>query len=174
MIGTSAGTTIAVCATSTSANTQAALAALTYIDIGKVESLGELGPQGQDVTFAGLSGEEVAHLKGATDNGALTIVCGRDPLDAGQIALRTAAATKLEYAIRITEADGATDADPDTVTWLRGPIMGGRKGVGGANDVTKRTFVVGINAYFEAPSTSSGGGPSLLDNLLIAYAAGAL
>jgi hypothetical protein len=153
-IGTSAGTTIGICTTATTANDQTALAALTYVTIGKVESLGEIGPQSQDVTFTPLAGDTVQHLKGATDNGAITIVCARDPLDAGQIGLLAAAATKLEYAFKISENDGADANDTDTITYVRGPVMGGRKTIGGANDVTKRTFMVGLNQYIEIPSTA--------------------
>lgn len=151
-IRTSSGVQIAICATATTASTRVALAALTYIPISSVESLGEIGPQSQDVTFTNINGDPVQHLKGATDNGAVTIVCGKDPLDAGQIALLVAAATKLEYAVRITEDDGADANDTDSVTYARGPVMGGRKTIGGANDVTKRTFMIGLNFYSELES----------------------
>lgn len=151
-INTSSGATIAVCTTATQANDETSLAALTYVTIGKVESLGEIGPQSQDVTFTPLAGDTVQHLKGATDNGALTLVMAKDPLDAGQLALLVAAGTKLEYAFKIVESDGADANDTDTVTYVRGPVMGGRKTIGGANDVTKRTFMVGLNQYIEVPS----------------------
>jgi hypothetical protein len=153
-IGTSAGTEFAICATATSANDRTALAALTYITVGKVESLGEIGPQAQDVTFTPLAGDTVQHLKGATDNGAITIVCAKDPLDLGQQALMTAAGTKLEYAGRITESDAADGNDTDSITYVRGPVMGGRKTIGGANDVTKRTFMLGLNFYDDLPAAA--------------------
>lgn len=151
-ITTSSGTTVAICTTATTANDETALALLTYVVIGKIESLGEIGPQSQDVTFTPLAGDTVQHLKGATDNGAITLVMAKDPLDAGQIALMTASGTKLEYALKITESDGADANDTDTVTYARGPVMGGRKTIGGSNDVTKRTFMVGLNQYIEIPS----------------------
>lgn len=153
-IRTTSGAEIAICATATTASDRTALAALTYVPIGFVESLGEIGPQSQDVTFTNINGDPVQHLKGATDNGAITIVCGKDPLDPGQIALLTAAGTKLEYAIRITEADAADGNDTDSITYARGPVMGGRKTLGGANDVTKRTFMVGLNFYSELESVA--------------------
>lgn len=153
-IGTSAGTTVAICVTATSATTQVALAALVYVPIGKIESIGEIGPQDADVTFTPLSGESVQHLKGATDMGAMTLTCARDPLDPGQLALLTAASTKLEYAFKITENDGADANDTDTITYCRGPVMGGRKTIGGASDITKRVFNVGMNVYIEVPSTA--------------------
>lgn len=153
-IKTSSGTKISICATPTAAATRVALAALTYIEIKSVENLGEIGPQDQDVTFTNLNGDPVQHLKGATDNGAITIVCGKDPLDPGQIAILAAAKTKLEYAIKIEEQDAADGNDTNSVTYARGPVMGGRKTLGGANDVTKRTFMVGLNYYDELESAA--------------------
>lgn len=153
-IGTSAGTTVGICTTATSASDQTALAALTYVNIGKIETLGEIGPQSQDVTFTPLAGDTVQHLKGATDNGAMTLTAARDPLDLGQIALLVAASTKLEYAFKIIESDGADANDTDSITYVRGPVMGGRKTIGGANDVTKRAFMVGLNVYIEIPSAA--------------------
>lgn len=151
-INTSSGTTIAICTTATTANDETSLAALTYVVIGKVESLGEIGPQSQDVTFTPLAGDTVQHLKGATDNGALTLVMAKDPLDAGQLACLAASLTKLEYAFKIVEPDAADGNDTDTTTYVRGPVMGGRKTIGGANDIGKRTFMVGLNQYIEVPS----------------------
>lgn len=151
-VRTTSGTQVAICVTPTNSKDRAVLAALTFVDIGSIETLGEIGPQSQDVTFTNVNGDPVQHLKGSTDNGAMTMVCGKDPLDPGQIALLTAAGTKLEYALRITEADAADGNDPDSITYVRGPVMGGRKTLGGANDVTKRSFMIGLNYYNELES----------------------
>lgn len=150
-IGTSEGSSVFI-GPVTAATDQAALAALTYTEIGSVESIGEFGPQAQDVSFTPLKGPSVQHLKGAIDNGMLPIVCARDPLDEGQIALAAAAATKFEYAIKIVLADEADANDSPTTFYGRGPIFSVRNAVGGANDVTKRTFNAGLNVFFEDPS----------------------
>lgn len=141
----------------TAAATQSALAALSYTLVGKVESIGEIGPQSQDSTFTPLGGGDVQHLKGARDNGMTTILCARDPLDAGQIAMKAAERTKFEYAVKIVLADGADSTDTDTTIYVRGPVFSARKGVGGANDVTKITFGVGNNIYLEDPSEAVSG-----------------
>lgn len=154
-VRTTSGTQVAICVTPTTSKDRAVLAALTFVDIGSIETLGEIGPQSQDVTFTNINGDPVQHLKGSTDNGAMTMVCGKDPLDPGQIALLTAAGTKLEYALRITEQDAADANDPDSVTYVRGPVMGGRKTLGGANDVTKRSFMIGLNFYDELESVAA-------------------
>lgn len=145
---TSAGTIVSISPVTT-AKTEAALKALTYTVIGSVESLGEIGPQRQDVTFVPLSGGDVQHLPGATDNGATTVICGRVKTDPGQIALRAASKTKFQYALKI-EIPDAEDEDGDiTVIYVRGAVMSGRLNIGGSNDVTKVTYAVGNNVYIE-------------------------
>ncbi|WGM31499.1 hypothetical protein [Brevundimonas sp. NIBR11] len=147
-IGTSEGSTVFI-GPVTTATSQSALAALTYVEIGSVESIGEFGPQGQDVSFTPLKGPSVQHLKGAIDNGMLPIVYAADPLDPGQIALSAAAATKFEYAIKIELNDEADGNDTPTIFYARGPVFGKRINVGGANDVRKRTSNVGLNVLVE-------------------------
>lgn len=149
-IGTSEGSTVFI-GPVTAATTESALAALTYVEIGSVESIGEFGPQAQDVSFTPLKGPSVQHLKGAIDNGTLPIVYAHDPLDPGQIALREAAGTKFEYAIKIVLSDEADANDTPTIFYARGPVFGNRTNVGGANDVRKRTSNVGLNVFIEEP-----------------------
>jgi hypothetical protein len=152
-IGTSEGSTVFI-GPASSAITQSALAALTYVEIGSVESIGEFGPSAQDVSFTPLKGPSVQHLKGAIDNGALAVVYAADPLDPGQIALSAASATKFEYAIKIVLSDAADGNDIPTTFYGRGPVMGKRINVGGANDVRKRTTNIGLNVFFEATGTA--------------------
>lgn len=151
---TSAGTIVSI-GPVTTATTETALKALTYVVVNSAESLGEIGPQAQDVTFTPLGGADVQHLKGATDNGATTVTCARDPLDPGQLALAAASKTKLQYALKIELADAAKATDKNTIIYVRGPVMSGRLNVGGANDVTKITYAVGNNVFIEVPSTTT-------------------
>lgn len=150
-IQTSAGAVVAI-GPATTATDESALAGLSYVTIGKIETISEIGPQSQDVTFTPLSGDDVQHLKGATDNGAVVISMARDPLDAGQAALLAASQTKLEYALRITLADAADGNDTDSVYYVRGPVMSGRTNIGGANQVTMISYSVGCNVFIEVPS----------------------
>lgn len=152
-IGTSEGSTVFI-GPVTTATTQSALAALTYVEIGSVESIGEFGPQKQDVTFTPLKGPSVQHLVGAIDNGMLPIVYAADPLDEGQIALSAAAATKFEYAVKIVLSDEADANDTPTTFYARGPVFGKRINVGGANDVRKRTSNIGLNVFLEVPGAA--------------------
>lgn len=150
-MNTSEGATVSIGPVSTASDVSD-LAGLSYTVIGKVETIGEIGPQSQDVTFIPLGGDDVQHYKGSTDNGAIVVVCGRDPLDAGQQALLAASRTKFQYALKIELADAADQNDPDTVYYARGPVMSGKTNIGGANDITKISYAVGCNFFEEVPS----------------------
>src|SRR5690349_44957 len=106
-ITTASGSKVYIGPTRTSAtDTLAEFKALTpWVLIGEVESLGEFGDQANDISFSAVGDARVRHLKGARDAGTLALTCGRDPLDAGQVALRAAQKTKYEYAFKIVAAD---------------------------------------------------------------------
>lgn len=153
-IGTSEGSTVFI-GPVTDKSSLADLKALTgYVEIGNVESISEFGPQANDSSFTPLKGPSVQHLKGAIDNGMLPLVYAHDPLDPGQIALRTAAGTKFEYAIKIVLADEADANDTPTTFYARGPVFGNRTNIGGANDVRKRTSNIGLNVFVEEPGAA--------------------
>ena len=152
-IGTSEGSTVFIGPVST-ATTLSALKALTFVEIGNVESIGEFGPQAQDVSFTPLKGPSVQHLKGAIDNGMLPVIYAADPLDPGQIALSAAAGTKFEYAFKVVLNDEADANDTPTTFYGRGPVFGKRINVGGANDVRKRTSNIGLNVFEEEPGAT--------------------
>jgi hypothetical protein len=150
-IGTSAGALVYI-GPVTSADDITGLSALSYTLVGKVESLGEIGPQAQDVTFIPLAGDAVQHLKGATDNGSTVVMCARDPLDTGQLALKAASETRYEYALKIVLADAADANDTDSTIYVRGPVMSARLSGLDANSVTKVAYGVGNNVFIEDPS----------------------
>lgn len=137
----------------TGANTAAiitAYKALAWVEIKEVESLGEFGDQANDVTFTSLSDARVRHLKGARDAGVLTLVVGRDPFDAGQIAARAAEKTKFAYAIKIVAADAQDENDTPTSFFFHALVQGARENFGEADNVVKTNFDLGITtAIFE-------------------------
>lgn len=158
MASTSAGTTVSVTTSPTDSDTVAELSALTYTEIGNVESLGEVGPQANDSAVTLLKGG-VQHLKGALDNGVLPIVYAHDALDPGQIAVTAAMITKMEYGVKIILSPDSDTGEPGAVFLARGPIMSDRTNLGAANDVRKRTANVGLNVFGEADTISLSGTP---------------
>lgn len=137
----------------TAAADAAAYEALTWVEIGEVQNLGEFGDQASDVTFTSLSDGRVRHLKGARDAGVLALVCGRDPIDVGQVAARAAEKTKFAYAIKIEAADAPDEDHTDSVFYFHALVQSARDNFGENDAVVTTTFNLGIvTAIIEVPS----------------------
>jgi hypothetical protein len=129
-----------------------AYAALTWTEVKLVESIGEYGDSSSEVTFNSLSEGRVRKVKGPRDAKSVPIVVGYDPLDPGQIAMIAAEKTKFHYNIRITYDDARDTNDTPSTDYFGGLVMSAAKNGGSADDVTKRTFNIGINtAITEVP-----------------------
>ncbi|MNR12845.1 Phage tail protein [compost metagenome] len=151
-IATSQGAKIFIGPT-TPADTEAEYVALTWVEVGEVETLGEFGDSAQAVTFTSLGDGRVRKLKGAYDAGDLALTVANDPADLGQIALVAASKTKFSYAFKVVLADAADETDTDSIFFFHGKVMTRRINAGGANDVTKRSFTVAIDTeVLEVPS----------------------
>lgn len=134
----------------TAAATVSAYAALTYTEIGGIESISEFGDTAGQITFTGLGDNRVQKLKGAHDAGDITVVAAWDPRDAGQVAARAAAATKFGYAIKVVFEDSPDSNDTDSTFYFHAKVMSAKKSVGGANDVLKETYALGIDTAIYA------------------------
>ena len=126
-------------------DTSAEYAALTWVAVGEIENLGEIGDEAAAVTFRSIADARVRKLKGAYDAGTLGIVVGRDPLNAGQIAMKAGAATKFEYAFKIEAADKLDANDTNSIYYFGALIMSQRDNYGEADNVVRTTFNLGIN-----------------------------
>jgi hypothetical protein len=135
-------------------NTVNAYSALSYVEVGLIESFGEYGDDSADVTFSAVGDARVRHSKGARDAGTMALVVGHDPFDAGQLALIAAEATNHNFAFKIILPDGPTASSADTVNYFRGLVKSKKLNVGANNNVIKRTFNIGINSeIYETPAT---------------------
>lgn len=144
---------------STTANSTAATAsqygALSYTEIGTVESLGEFGDSASTITFTALADSRVRKRKGVRDAGDLNIVCANDPLDAGQRLMVDYEATEFTYAFRVVLADGADANDTDSTFYFRGLVSSARLSGLNSNEIIKRNFTVLIDsAVLEIESVS--------------------
>ena len=89
----SIGTTLAVSATGPATDDAAGYGALTFTEVGSVESIGERGDTHEDITFTDLKTGRTGHVKGAADGGSFTVTCHtEDYANTGQDMVRTAAA----------------------------------------------------------------------------------
>lgn len=118
----------------------------SWIKIGEIEDLGEIGDSAADVTFNALGDNRVRHLKGSRDAGTMTVVTGADPSDVGQQALRAAEKTKFNYNFRIVYEDAPDESSTDSVDYFRALVMSARKNNGTSDNVARRTFALGINS----------------------------
>jgi hypothetical protein len=124
----------------------AGMAALTWVEVGEVETLGEFGDEASTVTFASIGDGRVRKLKGARDAGTMEITVGRDPRDAGQIAMKAAERTKFQYAMRVTAADAPDENDTDSVYYFLALVSSARDNYGENDNVVRTTFAVQINS----------------------------
>lgn len=123
----------------------AAYQALTWIEVGEVEDLGEFGDESEAITFTALSDSRVRKLKGPRDAGTMAIVVGDDMLDTGQVAMEAAEASPLDYAFKVQLNDAITLAGDDSEHYFMGKVMSKRRNVGNASNVVRRNFTVGVN-----------------------------
>ena len=104
---TAASTAILISAGFPMAQTVFGYSALTYVEIGGVESIGTIGASTGKVEFQPLKGPKQKH-KGSTDYGSLQPTIALDSDDAGQALLRTAAHpyNSALYAVQVVYPDG--------------------------------------------------------------------
>ncbi|QRE77345.1 phage tail tube protein [Methylobacterium aquaticum] len=143
-------------AVTTATDTTAEFAALTYVEIGLVETLGEFGDESNGVNFTALNDARVRKAKGARDAGTLALTVAHDPMDAGQAALEAAEATSSKFAFKVVYPDRPTPSGTDSIDYFRALVMSKRKNVGSADNVIRRTYSLGIDSQiFNVPAASA-------------------
>ena len=125
----------------------------TFTEIGEVEDLGEWGAEGTEITFKSLADGHVRRRKGTIDSGKVSLVCARDPLDAGQIKARAAVEDTLPYAFKVVLSDKPSTTGTPTTFYFRAAVMSAKNKFGGTDDLMKTTFELGIDgAILEIPA----------------------
>lgn len=144
---TNAGSVLYVCATPQPDELdQAGYEGLTWVKVGGVGSVGETGDQTNMLNYPTWDDAVIQKAKGLTNAGDPEIEVARDPDDAGQDILRTAAATNLYYALKIEGTD-EPDANPGatpTIRYNRGLIAGPREPNGRNEDFDLEIFTAGL------------------------------
>jgi hypothetical protein len=144
-VQTGAGTRISIGPT-TAATTPTAYAALTpWTEIGEVEDLGEFGDNVGLANFTALNNRRVRKFKTSFDAGDLQLTLGRDPADAGQVALAAAVAADADYAIRIELDDKPTPTGKNTVFYFHAAVTKLTTQVGNADAIVKGSVNMAIN-----------------------------
>lgn len=126
----------------------------SYIEVGEVEDMGQLGDESAEITFTALSDARVRKFKGARDAGTMAIVCGSDTSDAGQDAMVTAEASSFDYNFKVMLNDQVTIGGTPTVQYFSGKVMSKRRNIGNVGNVVRYNFNVGVNTVIlEVPAT---------------------
>ncbi|MEM1189943.1 MAG: phage tail tube protein [Pseudomonadota bacterium] len=134
----SAGTTVGLSATLPGAFDAAGYGALTFTEIGEIESVPEFGPSFSLITFTPLNSRVVSKRKGSVNYGQLAITLGRVPSDAGQTILIAAQASDASQAIEITLQDG-------TKIYTTGQVMSYRTNVGNTESMTLASVMIELD-----------------------------
>ncbi|MFG1221713.1 phage tail tube protein [Xanthobacter wiegelii] len=141
---TTAGAKIYIGTTAAAANLTA-FEADTYTEIKEVEDLGEFGDESAEVEFTSIGDSRKRRYKGTRDAGVLELVCGRDPLDAGQIAALAAEQVKDAYNFKVVVNDAPVGGTPTTY-YFRALVMSAKNSFGTVDNIVKVTFNLAINS----------------------------
>lgn len=126
-------------------NTTGEFAALSYTEVGEVESIGEFGDTSNTITFTPLSAARVNKLKGSRNAGGFTITMGRDTGDAGQVALRAAEKTKFDYAVKIEYSDASSGSpSQNSIQYFPAKVMSFTDNISGVDDITRASAQIEI------------------------------
>lgn len=143
--GTNAGGKLYVCATPQANNLdRTGFEALTWVEVKGVGSVGEMGVNTNILTYDTWGDDVVRKQKGMSNAGDPPVEVARIPADAGQIILRAAAKTKLNYALKIVKDDATIVGGVGTTIYNRGLVTGPTRPMGRNEDFDLEVFTFGL------------------------------
>lgn len=117
----------------------------SWVQIGWPENMGEFGDESAEITFDAISEQRTQKLKGTRNAGNMALVFGVDSDDEGQIALRAAEATPLDYAFKIEFNDAPAGGTPSERYFIA-KVMTAREVLDTTNNVVRLNATLGINS----------------------------
>ena len=119
----------------------------TYVPISEITDIGEFGDQAEAVKINYIDSGRVNKAKGTRDAGTFEFTVTRNMGDAGQTAVRAAAASDFEFNIKIEASDkpNANVGSKPTTQYLRG-LVSEKVKFGGSNDFVTQVFTVDLVA----------------------------
>ena len=161
---TNAGSKLFVCATPQQSDlTQAQFEALVWVQVKGVGSHGETGQSTNILTYDTWDTVVIQKAKGMTDAGSPEIELARDPLDAGQIILRTICSpSNMNFAFKITRNDPNVITGTPTTIYNRGLVVGPRRPMGRNEDFDLEMFTLGLQQVELVVDPSGAGVPPTL------------
>jgi hypothetical protein len=117
----------------------------SWVAVNWMENIGSFGDEATSITFDAIEQQRTQKLKGTRNAGDMSLVCGIDYEDAGQIAIRAAEATPNNYAFKVQFND-APQAGTPSERYFIGLVMTAREVLDTANNVMKLNATIGINS----------------------------
>jgi len=159
---TSKGTKFYFCATpptitGVEVDDLAAFDALTWIEVGMVESIGEFGPEGQIGTFTPLGTGVACKFRGSTDNGEVQLSVAKTTTDTGLLALIAKQGDPAESAFKIELSETGTGGTPKAQRYVfLGLVRSAKVTVGSGDEVVKLSCAIPITgALIEGAKANS-------------------
>lgn len=138
---TGSGTCVSVSAASPATHDSAGFAALTYTQLGELETLGDISIRHASASFTSLCSGKTTIVKGSEEGVEFDIGVAMDRDDAGQ-ALMTTARKSLTAKVSLKIVDNAGDT-----VYVNGYVMSERiAGGSGANDIRMGNYTIGVVA----------------------------
>jgi hypothetical protein len=128
-----------------SALSESEFEALVYTEIDCVITLPDFGITDNIVSQDCINGDVTQKQKGFKSASDTEIVISFMPGDAGQDALRAAAATKFNYAFKLESADAPDASTTNTIRYSRGIVGGPNFAGGGGEEFDNETYSLGLN-----------------------------
>lgn len=100
------GSTLSIVASTPASEDQSGYEALSFTEVGKVVSIGELGDESEDIAFDLLKPGRRTHVSGVKDLGEIPVTIEYDKSDAGQDILRAANNGNTTHTFKVTDSDG--------------------------------------------------------------------
>lgn len=101
-VSTGAGTTIGIVLGAPATFDAAGYAALTFVSIGEVTDIPDFGREFEMVTHKPIGSRGTVKKKGGFNEGSIDLKLGLNTDDAGQVLLKAAALSDVDYSFKIT------------------------------------------------------------------------
>jgi len=111
-VQTNATTQLGIVAATPATHNEAGFAALTFVNVGEVVSIGEHGGTAALVTHSPLATRAVSKFKGSINYGSMPVAFGLDITDAGQVLLDAGAlgaSIDVDHSVKITYQDASVE-----------------------------------------------------------------
>lgn len=120
-------------------------AAQSWVNVDWTENIGSFGDTAAEIKFDSIGQGRTLKLKGNRDAGTMSVVCGLDYEDDGQIALRAAEATPNPYAFKVEFNDAPVGGTPSERYFIA-QVMSVAEALDTANNVMKMNVSLGVNS----------------------------